>query len=226
MIAAILACGLANGTPALAEIDQEEDFCNNLRVSGTGVVDISVSVVDKRMALEYYNVMYGDGYFEMDSKNVVSTSASSIEGLMNDSSTPLNLYETSRMVYSGTTPLVGAKYLHSNAFYGGMGAEVQETFAVTEMEKTQTAYFASTDPATHITDPFEASQLREASPVHLTAMDTMTSFNGTWQTDASWHKIFYKDIQVHQSFTGEFDVEKLLKFHEDAGTETILSQWP
>jgi len=226
LIAAVLACSLATGTPAISEPEQEEEFCNKLKVSGTGIVDIGISVVDRRIGLEYYNLMYGNGYFEMDSMNDVSTHAASIDGMVNGSSTPLNLYETTRMAYSGTTPLVGAKYLHSDAFWGGIGAEVQETFAVTEMEKTQTAYFASTDPATHITDPIEAAKLREASPVHLTAMDTKTSFNGTWQTDASWHKIFYKDIQVHQSFTGEFDVEKLLKFHEDPGTDALLNPWP
>jgi len=52
-------------------------------------------------------------------------------------------------------------------------------------------------------------------PTHLIGIDTKTSFNGTWGTDAKWHKIFYKDIKAHEMFTGTFEAEKLIKFHEN-----------
>ena len=50
------------------------------------------------------------------------------------------------MTYAGNTPLVGGKLLNSKAFYGGIGAQVQEMFSVYEMEKDETSFFASTTP--------------------------------------------------------------------------------
>ncbi len=88
---------------------------------------------------------------------------------------------------------MGAKAIKSDGFWGGIDAEVKESFSVTEMEKIQTTY----------------------SPVHAVGMDTKTSFNGSWITDARWHQIFYKDVKVHEAFTGKFDVEKSIQFHEN-----------
>jgi hypothetical protein len=203
---------IAAATPAIPETRHQEDFCNSLKVVGTGTIEIANSVVDRRLALEYYNVMNGEGDIEMVTTNQVSNVR--IPGKLNGSTAPLNLYETTRMTYSGATPLVGSKYLNSRAFYGGMGSVVQENFAVTEMDKEQTAFFASTAPA----NPSEGRSL-----AHLVGMDTKTSFNGTWQTDASWHKIFYKDVKVHEAFSGQFEVEKLVKFHESSVAEPVVS---
>jgi hypothetical protein len=163
-----------------------------------------------------------------------------------DEKTNLNLYETSKMTYAGETPLVGGKYLHSKNFYGGIGADIQETFAVNEMEKEQETFFTSTTPYNLHKDfrndapegdpgrnkyPESPEQLIKAlkhagrdtekveklmgnNPAHLIGIDTKNSFNGTWGTDAKWHKIFYKDFMAHEMFTGKFEAEKLLKFHE------------
>ncbi|ABK14457.1 hypothetical protein [Methanothrix thermoacetophila] len=246
LIAALLACNLASANPPLPEPKQYEQYCEAQKVAGNGVIDISTSIVDKKIALEYYNVMAGDGDFELDSEHLLSENASRLNrtGPNETKSLPLNLYENSKMTYSGDTPLVGGKYLHSKAFYGGIGAEVQEVFSVTEMEKEQKVFFSSTDPTGHWTanpatgmpwgwkdannnkkvDPGEIDEnLAKAeqynlkynvSPTHLVGFETRNYFNGTWGTDSKWHKIFYKDIKDHQSFTGNFEVEKLIKFHE------------
>ena len=58
----------------------------------------------------------------------------------------LNLIQTTKLTYAGETPLTGGKLLNSKAFYGGIGANVQELFSVNEMEQDQTAFFASTTP--------------------------------------------------------------------------------
>jgi len=173
--------------------------------------------------------MAGDGAFELDSEHALSENASKLFRQVGDKEMPVNLYETTKMTYSGITPLVGAKYLHSKAFYGGIGADVQEMFSVNEMEKDQKLFFASTNASGHWTDPTKAAWAKglmtpsydeegnvilPLSPVHLVGMDTKTSFNGTWGTDSRWHKIFYKDIKDHQMFTGVFEAEKLIKFHE------------
>jgi hypothetical protein len=210
-----MAMGEAAGSPAISEQAQSEDFYNRVRASGTGYFEVGSSVVDRRMGLEYYSFMYGDGRLEMDSKSGVSTKATNVYGTLNGSDVPLNLLEDVKISYSGKTPMVGMKYIHSNDFYGGIGAEVQEFFEVTEMERIQTTYFASTDAASHVSDPVNATAIRSTSPAHLVGMDVASSFNGTWQSDYRWHKIFYKDMKEHQTFSGVFDVERSLRFHEN-----------
>jgi hypothetical protein len=217
---------------------QFEQFCEAQKVSGTGVVDMSTSIVDKSIALEYNSAMAGEGDIEMDSEHAYSQNAdklkrnlSSVNG-SNESS--LNLYGSTKLTYSGAVPLVGGEYLHSKEFYGGMGASVQEMFAVNEMEKDQTTFFAQTLPYEPLNNSSEAlpGKLKQAgrdtakvgqlmrskegvyNPSQLVGINTKAAFNGTWGTDAKWHKIFYKDIAAHEMFTGKFEAEKLLKFHQ------------
>jgi hypothetical protein len=213
---ALLACGLAAGTPALKEPVQDGEFCNRLKIAGTGSFEVGVSVKDRELALEYYNFMYGDGDLEMDTNTVEAQRAGRLqESAGNDSAVPLNLYEGTRMTYSGKTPLVGMKYIHSNAFWGGIGAEVTETFSVTEMDREGTTFFASTNPASYLKDPKKIAEMLGVSPVHTVGISTRNAFNGTWETNSRMHKFFSKDVKSHERFSGKFEVEKLLKFHEN-----------
>ncbi len=211
----LFSLGPAAGTPPITEPVQDGEFCNKLRVAGTGTFEVGVSVKDKPLALEYYNIMYGDGDLEMDTKTVEAQRAAKLPGMGNGSAVPLNLWEGTRITYSGKTPMVGMKYINSKAFWGGIGAEVMETFSVTEMEREGSTYFASTDPASYITDPKKIAEILGTSPVHTVGIETRNAFNGTWQTDAKMHKMFSKDVKVHEAFTGKFEVEKTLKFHEN-----------
>jgi hypothetical protein len=215
----LFALGPAYGNPAIAEQVQDGEFCNKLKVTGTGSFEVGVSVKDRELALEYYNIMYGDGDLEMDSNTVEAQRASQLPGMVNGSTVPLNLWDSNKLTYSGKTPMVGMKYIHSKSFWGGIGAEVMETFSVTEMEREGSSYFASTNPASYMTDPKKIAQMLAASPVHTVGMETKNAFNGTWQTDARMHKMFSKDVKVHEAFTGRFDVEKRLIFHEDPTPE-------
>jgi hypothetical protein len=238
LVAAFIGCcSITLATPPLVPPVQYEQFCENQKVSGTGVVDVSTSIIDKKIALEYYNVMSGDGDLELDQEHAYSQDADklkrNISSVNGGNKSGLNLFENTKLTYSGETPLVGGKYLHSKAFYGGIGADIQEMFAVTEMEKEQTSYFTSTtpyDPCCYTPEEL-INQLKDAgrdtdavdalmssggvyNPAHLIGIDTKNTFNGTWGTDAKWHKIFYKDIKAHEMFTGQFEAEKILKFHE------------
>jgi hypothetical protein len=216
---------------------QYGQFCEAQKVSGTGVVDMSTSIVDKSIALEYNSAMAGEGDLELDSEHAYSQNADKLKRNLtavngcNESS--LNLYGSTKLTYSGAVPLVGGEYLHSKEFYGGMGASVQEMFAVNEMEKEQTAFFTSTLPYRPLNNSAEAltGELSQAgrdtakvdqlmrsregvyNPSQLVGIDTKAAFNGTWGTDAKWHKILYKDIAAHEMFTGKFEASKLLKFH-------------
>ena len=219
MALVLLTFGLASGTPALKEPLQDGEFTNRLKVAGTGSFEVGVSVVDKQLALEYFNFMYGDGDLEMDSTSATAERSQKLPGTVNGTTVPLNLFEDTSMAYSGKTPLVGLKYIHSKEFYGGIGAEVLETFQVTEMDRRSTTFFASTNPASYITDPARIAQLLGVSPVHTVGIETKNAFNGTWETDARMHKFFSKDIRAHERFSGKFEVDKLLKFHENPVAE-------
>lgn len=269
----LLSCSIALANPPLVPPVQYEQFCEAQKVSGTGVVDVSTSIVDKKLALEYFNNMAGDGDFELDSEHAYSQNSEkllrNISSVNGGNKSQLNLYESTKLTYaSENTPLVGAKYMHSKEFYGGIGAKIQENFAVYEMEKDQTAFFVSTTPynpkkpvepvnqdylqllalyypqeyaqymaqsAPTMTpeelikalkdagrDTDRVAELMGNNAAHVIGMETKNSFNGTWGTDSSWHKIFYKDIKAHEMFSGVFEAEKLIKFHENPVPEKIV----
>ena len=247
--ASLLACvGFVMANPPLPEPLQYEQFCDNQKVSGTGAIDISTSVIDKKIALEYYNVMAGDGDLELDQTHAYSQKGINEGPLFNDShNSSLNLFEKEKLTYNAKkAPLTGGKYLNSKAFYGGIGADVQEMFSVNQMEKDQTSFFSSTanlDNGSPNTQHAMNKQLKAAGladqiwgndnnvsslmtktdkygqplvdPAHMIGIDTKNSFNGTWGVDAKWHQIFYKDIKLHEQFTGTFEAEKMIKFHEN-----------
>jgi len=268
LIAALLACcGIVAATPPIVSPVQYEQFCESQKVSGTGVIDVSTSIVDKKIALEYYNAMAGDGDLELNQENAYSQNADklkrNISSVNGGQESNLNLYNNEKITYSGSTPLSGGKYLKSKAFYGGMGADIQETFSVNQMEKDQTTFFTSTAPYNPTKpcnpvpscplmsdgsgpqiypmyypdgsgapssyspeqlvkdlksagrDQDKVKELMGDNPAHLIGMETKNTFNGTWGTDATWHKIFYKDIKAHEMFTGQFEAEKTIKFHEN-----------
>jgi hypothetical protein len=259
LLAAILlgSCSIALANPPLVPPVQYEQFCEAQKVSGTGIIDVSTSVIDKKIALEYYNTMAGDGDMELDSEHAYSQNPDklkrNVSSVNKSNEVGLNLYETTKLTYAGETPLTGGKYLHSKAFYGGIGADVQEMFSVNEMEKDETSFFASTTPyqpqnvstTPKKYSPYDPEKLTKGGmlknadrnttlveelmtskegyyiPSHLIGMETKTSFNGTWGTDAKWHKIFYKDIKAHEMFTGTFEAEKTIKFHENPVPDKI-----
>ena len=242
LIAAVLFgfCGMGLATPPIVPPVQYEQFCENQKVSGTGVIDTSTSIIDKKIALEYYNVMAGDGDLELDSQHAYSQDADKLQrnvsSVNGGNKSNLNLYENTKLTYSGKTPLTGGKFLNSKEFYGGIGANVQEMFSVNEMEKDETSFFASTTPYNpDNTSPEnlvkelknagrntnKVGELMGDNPAHVIGIDTKNTFNGTWGTDAKWHKIFYKDIKAHEMFTGKFEAEKNIKFHENPVPEKL-----
>lgn len=202
-------------TLGIPEPVQYGQFCENQKVTGTGIIDVSTTMVDKRLAVKYSNAIAGNGDIEIESENALAESASKLMRNIGNNSTPVNLYEDTKITYSGDTPLTGQKRLQSDSFYGGIGAEVQEAFSVNEMEKSQQAFFSSTDPSSGVSDQNETEQLRNESATHLVGMNSDNSFNGTWGTDSWLHKALYQDIRDLQSFTGNFEIQKLIKFHEN-----------
>lgn len=269
---AYLSIGLAN-EPIVPPV-QYEQFCDNQKVAGTGIIDVGTSIVDKKIALDYSNFMAGDGDIELDQVHAYSQNADKLKrnvSSVNDGNeSNFNLYENQKLTYRGETPLVGEKSLKSKEFYGGIGARIEEKFSVNEMEKDQTTFFTSTAPSTstkqtnpqpilipimrgHLdalskpkvliypvmvynppsikttiaseqiveglknagSDETKVNELMGSNPTHTLGIETKNSFNGTWGTDSTWHKIFYKDIKDSAMFTGQFEAEKTIKFHEN-----------
>jgi hypothetical protein len=237
--------GTVMANPPIVPPVQYEQFCEAHKVSGTGIIDVSTSVIDKKIALEYFNTMNGDGDLELDQETAYSQDADklkrNVSSVNGGNESALNLIQQTKLTYAGETPLTGGKLLNSKAFYGGIGANVQELFSVNEMEQDQTAFFASTTPyETPYGKPEDLPSLLKSAgrdtaavqnlmtasnevyvPSHLIGLETKNSFNGTWGTDATWHKIFYKDIKAHEMFTGVFEAEKTIKFHENPVPERI-----
>ena len=204
LVVVVFVFGFALGSPPLKEPIQYEQLCNNLKIAGNGTIDMSTSLVDKRIALEYHNALSGAGLVEIDQERVYSQAASKITkdialGNKNNSSN-MNLFESSKVTYSGQIPLVGEKYLLSKQFYGGIGASVKDSFSVNHLEEVQKTTFGSTTSATG---------------AHSIGEDTKSAFNGTWQTDSRWHKLFYKDLKSHQSFSGKFEIDRQVKLQEE-----------
>ncbi|NLH20950.1 MAG: hypothetical protein GX463_02080, partial [Methanothrix sp.] len=218
---------------------QFEQFCEAHKISGTGAIEIGISAIDKKIALDYSNIMAGKGDFELDQETAYSQVADKIKreipSVNGSEEVALNLYQTNRMTYAGDIPLVGGKLIKSNEMYGGVGANIEERFAVNEIEQEQTAFFSSTTPyvpANNVSSEDLPRLLKNAgrdieaveslmtdkdgvyNPAHLVGLETKNVFKGTWGTDASWHKIFYKDIRASEMFSGQFEVDKLIKFHE------------
>jgi hypothetical protein len=238
-IALIGMCGTVLANPPLVPPVQYEQFCEAHKISGTGVIDVSTSVIDKKIALEYYNTMNGDGDLELDQETAYSQNSDklmrNITSVNGGNKAGLNLFENTKMTYSGETPLTGGKLLNSKTFYGGIGANVQELYSVNEMEQDETAFFSSTTPYNplgttpenllgNLKDAGRNTPLVEGlmtasngiyNPAHLIGLETKNTFNGTWGTDATWHRIFYKDIKAHEMFRGTFEAEKTIKFHEN-----------
>ena len=128
VLAQLLCCTVMANPPLVAPI-QYEQFCEEQKVSGNGVIDVSTSIIDKKLALEYFNNMAGDGDLELDQEHAYSQDSDklkrSIDSVNGGNESELNLYEKTKLTYSGETPLVGTKSLQSKAFYGGIGAKVQ-----------------------------------------------------------------------------------------------------
>jgi uncharacterized repeat protein (TIGR01451 family) len=228
----VVKTGFKDGEPS-----QYGQFCEAQKVSGTGVIDVSTSIYDKSIALEYYNMMNGDGDIELDQEQTYSQNADklkrNISSVNGGNESALNLYENTKLTYSGDLPLQGEKYLHSKAFYGGIGAQVRETFSVQEMEKKEVSFFAQTMPYqpydglrnfqkgiesvgrdTEAAEELMRTREGVSDPAHLVGLQTSNTFNGSWGTEARLHRILYKDIDSREMFKGKFEAEKEIKFHE------------
>ena len=56
----------------------------------------------------------------------------------------------------------------------------------------------------------------KATSPYTVGMDLSSSFKGSMETDSKMRKMFSEDIKSRQLFSGKFNLEKIIKFHENA----------
>jgi hypothetical protein len=231
---------LVHTRPPLNQPTQFGQFCEAKKISGEGAIDSATSIVDKKLALEYDNVMSGDGDMELDQEQVYSQDADKlkrdISAVDGQNQSNLNFLEESSLTYSGDKPLVGGKTMASREIYGGMGAKVQEMYSVNQMEKKQTTFFSTIakeagdeDGSNNLMRQLRAAgrnnsrvdDLMGNNSAYLFGIKTTNAFNGTWENEAAWHRIFYRNIEARQTFSGTFEAEKIIKFHESPIPERL-----
>jgi len=102
-------------------------------------------------------------------------------------------------------------------FHGGMNAQVREEYHVWELQKDETTTMRTTATFDDLPFPREWENCNKARPYNANELnfDTKNAFDGLWQTDSSWKKVCSKNVEHHQQFIGEFQVDKKLMFMEE-----------
>jgi hypothetical protein len=76
---------------------QYGQFCEAQEITGTGIIDASTSMRDRNIALEYYNIMNGEGDLELEQEQAYSQNADKLKRSINSvnggKDCTLNLYE-------------------------------------------------------------------------------------------------------------------------------------
>ena len=129
--------------------------------------------------------------------------------------------------------LSGTATYKSPGFHGGINAQVTENYgnavldakgvpesSLRTLQKDETTtltttatYNAAADTPTSrdwtdckVAQPYKSNELN---------FDTKNAFRGAWETTSSWKKVCTKNVQHHQKFVGEFQVDKNLIFKEE-----------
>jgi hypothetical protein len=188
--------GTAVAVAPIPTPDQEQIFSVKSSVQGVGSFEIRNEIVDKEIAINVRERIKGDtghdGGVAMESEEILDESVN-----ITDPNDP-DYFHSRTIDFSGDWLRGSAKY-GSSAFYGGMGASVEENYNVTEMEKQETTTIKTT------------SAVGQKQSLNY---NTMTVFKGKWGTTAEWKKPCKKDIKHTEMFEGEFAVSKYLIFEE------------
>jgi hypothetical protein len=176
--------------------EQEQFFSMQSSVQGVGSFEIRKEIRSKEIAINVRERIKGDtgpdGNIAMESREILNESVN-----ITDPSDP-DYFHYKMIDFSGDL-LRGTTKYGSSAFYGGMGASVEENYNVTEMEKQETTTIKAT------------SAVGQKQSLNY---NTMTVFKGKWGTTAEWKKPCKKDIKHTETFEGNFAVSKYLIFEE------------
>ena len=166
-----------------------------------------------------------------------------IYGTLDPSSPVMTNFECNKMVQFETqyeewltVPTVGlsgtATY-KSPGFHGGINAQVTENYGsavldangdpeygLRTLQKDETTKMTTTATYNDTPDTPTSRDWTNCNPAqpykaNELNFDTKNAFIGAWETKSSWKKVCSKNIQHHQKFVGEFQVDKNLIFKEE-----------
>jgi len=221
--------------------DQREKFREDSAVQGTGYIEYDKQILDKAIAVDVEEHMYGNtgpnGSFAMTISEVLnegirvncSSSCDDSSRLIRDPiygdahSPVMTNFECNKMVQfeiganddSSQYGLQGEARYTNPGFHGGMNAEVNEHYRVMELQKDETVKMTTTatfDGKTRDWDGCKDDKPYNANELNF---DSKNAFVGDWGTDSSWKKVCSKNVEHHQFFSGEFQVDKNLMFMEE-----------
>jgi len=247
--------GAVAALPANNPPDQREKFIEISAVQGVGEIYYEKTVLDKDIAVDVVEMMYGDtganGSFAMTIHEVLNegvrlncsgncTNMGTItDPIYGDADRPvMTNFECKKMVQfeaeaeeynkpGSTIGLSGTATYNSPGFYTGLNAKVTENYgyaingyrALASLQKDETVKMTTTatyngtgrDCDKDWTDcdkykPYTANELN---------FDTKNAFEGAWETKSRWKKVCNKDVEHHQRFVGQFQVDKNLIFKEE-----------
>ena len=138
----------------------------------------------------------------------------------------------------GITGLSGTATYNSPGFHGGLNAQVTENYGalvlvtryrpdgssylerqapVLSLQKDETVTMTTTATYNETKPERDWTNCNTAEPYKSNELnfDTKNAFNGAWETQSSWKKVCSKNIQHHQRFIGNFQVDKNLIFKEE-----------
>ncbi len=126
-------------------------------------------------------------------------------------------FEGGRSAGGVSDMLVGYAEYSNPGFHGGMNAQVTEYYDVWELQKDETVTMRTTATFDDLPFPRVWDNCNKARPYNANELnfDTKNAFDGMWGTDSSWKKVCSKNVEHHQRFIGEFQVDKNLMFMEE-----------
>ena len=234
--------GAVAAMPANNPPDQREKFREDSAVQGSGYIEYDKIILDKAIAVDVEEHMAGqtgeNGSFAMTITEILNEGVrlncsgkcgdmgTMLDPIYGDAHSPvMTNYESKKMVQFEGIPDAGSNVVnfglqgiatYSNpGFHGGMNAQVTERYEVLELQKDEKVTMTTT--ATYDGSTRDWTSCKEAKPYNANELnfDTKNAFVGMWGTDSSWKKVCNKNIQHHQFFSGEFQVDKNLLFKEE-----------
>ena len=131
--------------------------------------------------------------------------------------------EEGEWVRNAAVGLSGTATYKSPGFHGGINAQVTENYGeavagysgLQTLQKDETTTLTTT--ATYNEIDRDWTDCKTAQPYKSNELnfDTKNAFYGAWETRSSWKKVCTKNVQHHQKFVGEFQVDKNLIFKEE-----------
>ncbi len=232
--------GAVAAMPANNPPDQREKFREDSAVQGSGYIYYEKIILDKEIAVDVHEKMEGltgNGSFAMTITEILNEGVrlncsgncgdmgEIIDPIRGDAHSPvMTNFECKKMVQfdiGDSDPedpnyrLNGIATYSNPGFHGGMNAQVTEHYDVMELQKDEKVTMTTT--ATYNDTPRDWSDCNEARPYNANELnfDTKNAFTGSWGTDSSWKKVCSKNVEHHQYFEGEFQVDKNLMFKEE-----------